>query len=66
MRTKFWLERLKERDNLGDLGVDVRIILIDFKEIVCESADWIQLAFRWPNLVNTVLKSGFHKRRKIS
>jgi hypothetical protein len=27
MRTKFWLENLKARDNLEDLDVDGRIIL---------------------------------------
>jgi hypothetical protein len=25
--TKFWSERLKGRDNLGDLGIDRKIIL---------------------------------------
>jgi hypothetical protein len=33
MRTKFRLESLKGSDHLEDLGVDGRIILIDFRQI---------------------------------
>jgi hypothetical protein len=31
MHTKFWLENVKGRDHLGDLGVDGRII--DHREV---------------------------------
>jgi hypothetical protein len=45
MHIIFWLENLKVRDHLEDLGVDKGIILkIDFKEIRWKVVDLIHLA----------------------
>jgi hypothetical protein len=64
MRTKFWLESLKGRDQSEDLGMDGRIgynIKMNLREIGfghLEVVDWIILVQdrdRWRALVNTVL-----------
>jgi len=50
---------MKKRDNLGDLGVDGRIILRCLQEVGCGDMDWIELAQdrdRWRALVNAVIK----------
>jgi hypothetical protein len=39
--TQFWLENLKGRDHLEDLGVDGRMIL---KKTGCKVIDWMHLA----------------------
>jgi hypothetical protein len=51
MREIFWLENLKGRDHLEDLGVD--------GEIAWKGVDWICLAQdrnQWRGLVNTAMK----------
>ena len=53
--TGFWLVNLRERDLLGDQGVDRRIIL---RWIFSWGMDWIELAQdrdRWRALVNSVM-----------
>jgi hypothetical protein len=50
---------MKERDNLGNLGVDGRIILRCLQEVECGDMDWIEVAQdrdRWRALVNAVMK----------
>jgi hypothetical protein len=45
VHTQFWLENLKRRDSLQDLGVDGRIIIkMDLMETGCGGVDWIQSA----------------------
>jgi hypothetical protein len=50
----FWWRNLKERDHLGDPGVDGRIILISiFRKWGFGGMDWIELADdreRWQTL----------------
>ena len=57
--TGLWWENLKERDHLGDLNIDRSVILqTDFKEILRESVDWMNMAQdweKWPTVVNAVL-----------
>jgi len=57
--TGFWWGNLRERDHLGDPGVDGRIILRwIFQEVECEDMDWIDLAEardRSRALVNAVM-----------
>ena len=59
MYTGFWLENLRERDHLGDPGVDGRIILKwIFRNWYVKGIDWIELAQdkdRWWALVNAVM-----------
>jgi 7,8-dihydro-6-hydroxymethylpterin-pyrophosphokinase len=55
MHTVFWLQNLKGRDHLEDIGADGRMYL---REIGCESPDWTSLAWdkeEWRALVNTVM-----------
>jgi hypothetical protein len=35
---------MKKRGHLDDLGIDGRVILMDFKELRCEGVDWIHVA----------------------
>jgi hypothetical protein len=54
--TAFWWENLRERDHLGDPGVNGRIILRLKYDV--EDMDWIELAQdrgRWRALVNAVM-----------
>ena len=57
--TGFWWGNLRERDHLGDPGVDRRIILRwIIKEVGCGGMDWIELAQdrdRWRALVTAVM-----------
>jgi len=60
MHTVFWVENLKGRDHLEDLGVDGRIILEWL--LGREDVDWIRLALhrsQWRAIVTTVLKLQF-------
>jgi hypothetical protein len=54
MHTIFWLENLKGRDHLEDLGVDGKIIL-QWKCRGCELDSSAQDGDRWQALVNTVM-----------
>jgi hypothetical protein len=40
--TGFWWGNLKERDHLGDPGVDN--IKMDIQEVGCRDMDWMELA----------------------
>jgi len=43
--TGFWWGNLRERDHLGDPGIDGRIILRwNRKELVWEGVNWVHLA----------------------
>jgi len=58
MHTGFWLEDLRERGPLEDLGREGRIIKMDLQEMGWEGMDRIDLALekdRWQALVNMVL-----------
>ena len=44
MHAGFWLENLKERDNLGHLGINRDNIKMDLKETGSEGVDWMDLA----------------------
>ena len=65
MYTGFWLENLRERDHLGDPGVDGRIILKwIFRNWYVKGIDWIELAQdkdRWLAIVNAVMNLGVPK-----
>jgi len=41
---EFWWGNLRERDHLGDPGVDWRIIKKDLQDVGCGGVDWIELA----------------------
>ena len=56
--TGFWWGNLRERDHLGDPGVDGRIIRWNFKQWDVGGMDWIEVAQdrdRWRALVNAVM-----------
>jgi hypothetical protein len=40
----FWMGNLRERNRLGDPGIDGRIIKMDLLEVGCGGTDWIELA----------------------
>ena len=55
----FWWGKLRERNYLGDPGVDGDNIKMDQQEVECGGIDWIELAEdrnRWQALVNAVMK----------
>jgi hypothetical protein len=41
---KFWLENLKGRDCMEDLGIEEYNIRMDFREIGWEDVDWMYLS----------------------
>jgi hypothetical protein len=43
MHTEFYSENLNRLDHLGNVGVDVDSIKMDFKEIWFEGMNWIHL-----------------------
>jgi hypothetical protein len=59
--TGFWWRILRERDHLGEIGIDGRIILnikMDLQSVRCGGMDWIELAQdrdRWRALVNAIM-----------
>jgi len=57
--TGFWLGNLRERDHLGDPGVNGRIILRwIFRKWVVGGMDWIELTQdrdRWRALANAIM-----------
>jgi len=55
--TEFWWGNLREKDHLGDTGVNGNIKM-DLQEVGRGVMDWIQLAQdrdRWRTLVNAVM-----------
>jgi len=61
--TGFWWGNLRERDHLGDPGVDwIGNIKADLQEVGCRNIDWIELAQNrdsWRALVNAVMNLQF-------
>ena len=58
MHTGFWLENLKERDNLKEEGINLRTIIQSTFKKQNRAMDWIYLAQdrdRWCVLVNAVI-----------
>jgi hypothetical protein len=57
--TGFWWGNLRERDHLGDTGVDGKIILMMYlQKFGCGVMDWIELALdsdRWRAITNAVM-----------
>jgi hypothetical protein len=69
MYTKLWFENLQGRDHLEEVGIDGDNIKMDFGKTGWEGGDWIHLAQdrnQLQALVNTVMHSVFHKRKRIS
>ena len=68
--TGFWWRNLRERDGLGDPGVDGTITLRwIFRKCDVEGIDWIELVqnmYRWRALVNAVMNLRVPKMRGIS
>jgi len=60
-----WWENLRQRDHLGDLGVNRRILKLIFKKWNEWSTNWIDLAQdrdRFRSLVNAVINFQFAKK----
>jgi hypothetical protein len=58
MHTLFWLEILKGREHLEDLGIDGDNSRVDLREIVWKGVEWMHLAMDrdlWLALVNTIM-----------
>jgi len=59
MHTGFLWGNLSERDNLGNPGLDGKIIYeMDLREVRCGDMDWSELAqdrARWRAFVNAVM-----------
>jgi hypothetical protein len=58
MTTIFWMENLKKRDPLEDLGIHGANIRMELTEIGWEGVDWIHLSQdrdQWWALVNMVM-----------
>ena len=58
MCTGFWWGNLRERNHLGDPGVDGRILKWIFRKWDVGGMDWIELAQdmdRWRAFVNAVM-----------
>ena len=58
MYTRFWWANLRERDNLSDPGVDVRVILKSNFKMWVEGMVWFDLAqdrYKWWGFVNAVM-----------
>ena len=62
--TGFWWGNLRERDHLGDPGVDGMIPLLEYpsemdvQDVGCVGVDWMELAQdrdRWRPLVNALM-----------
>ena len=68
--TGFWRGNLRERDHLGDPGVDGEDnIKMDLQEVGGGCEDWMELAQdrdSWRALVSTVMNLGVPKMRGIS
>ena len=69
MYTGFWWGNPKKRDQLGDPGVDGRIICeIDLQELGCGGMELIELAQdmdRWRTLMNAVMSVRYLHEKKI-
>jgi hypothetical protein len=56
--TGFWWGNLRERDHLGEQGVDGRIIKIDLQEVGCggmHGIELVEIGDRWQTFVNVVM-----------
>ena len=58
VHTGFWWVNPRERDHLGEPGVDGRILRWIFRKWLCAGMDWIELAQdrdSWRALANAVM-----------
>jgi lipopolysaccharide biosynthesis regulator YciM len=59
MQIRFWLEDVKERAHLEDLGIAGKIILkriFKNKMGTCNYSHFSQNVFKWQALMNTIMK----------